>query len=440
MLVTCNVWSQDSLRYRTLEDFLNHSTLSGSARAYFMATDNLQDLSDYTGSAFGAGIKMISPDIRGFSLEMSGFFIQNIHSSDFTHLDSITKNPNRYELGLFDVTDPSNINELSTLDEFNVKFESKKWRVKAGRYVPENLFINAQDGRMRPTIVRGFQAIYSPKNWELEVEFIDKVSPRSTVKTYLVEESFGIYPSGRNSNGQPSDYAGNIQTPGIFIGQANYKFAKKSFATLGILSVPNVFQTYYFQTEHSLEDFYGGLLVIGQHPLNGGGNKDASKAYAADLDKTLLLSSQLGKRFGRHSLDINLTNIRSKGRFLMPREWGREYFYTFMPRERNEGTGGTLAFSGNLKLAYRNGLKTQFSYGRFYLPELGDAARNKYAMPSYEQWNWLTSYAFQKYLKGLTARALYVRKNVIGALPENPNAIFNKVNLSLYNIILDFTF
>ena len=34
--------------------------------------------------------------------------------------------------------------------------------------------------------------------------------------------------------------------------------------------------------------------------------------------------------------------------FLMPREWGREPFYTFLPRERNEGLGGVNAWTCQL--------------------------------------------------------------------------------------------
>jgi hypothetical protein len=40
---------------------------------------------------------------------------------------------------------------------------------------------------------------------------------------------------------------------------------------------------------------------------------------------------------------LNYTRITKHGRFLFPREWGIEPFYTFMQRERNEGAGDVHA-------------------------------------------------------------------------------------------------
>lgn len=48
----------------------------------------------------------------------------------------------------------------------------------------------------------------------------------------------------------------------------------------------------------------------------------------------------------------------------MPREWGREPFFTFLPRERNEGFGDVHALMG--KLSYNNSkisVKTSLAVG-----------------------------------------------------------------------------
>lgn len=430
----------DSVKYDSVADFLRKGTVGGSSRAYFMFTDNQSGLSDYNGLGVGAGISYHTPKFKGFSAGMSGFFISNVLSSDFTQVDEVTQNPNRYELGLFDVTDPSNRYELTRLEELWIRFDAKKSSVKFGKYVPQNMFINGQDGRMRPTMVQGLQVKTTFGKNEVEVQLINKIAPRSTVKWYSVEETFGIYPQGRNPDGTPSAYFQNVKTPGIVIAEVKNLSIKNTSVLLGSISVPNVFQTYYFNPEFSNKNIYSGLMIVGQHQLGNGGNDDVGNTYAVNEDKSLILSGQVGKKFQKHSLDFNFTSIRSSGRFLMPREWGREPFYTFMPRERNEGAGNVNAVSTNLKIAVSPQFKLLAAYGKFYLPDAANAAQNKYALPSYNQFNMMLNYTFKNNLNGLIIRGLYVRKDLMDKNIQNPKFIFNKANLSLYNLILDFTF
>ncbi|MDP5140260.1 MAG: hypothetical protein NWP83_07285 [Spirosomaceae bacterium] len=62
------------------------------------------------------------------------------------------------------------------------------------------------------------------------------------------------------------------------------------------------------------------------------------------------------------------------------------------------------------------------------------------AMPSYNQFNLLLSYAFKNEFNGLSIKGLFVRKDAMDNQLENPKFIFNKVNMSHYNLILDFSF
>lgn len=430
----------DTIRYNSVGDFLREGKVGGSSRSYFMYTDNSIGLSDYNGLGMGAGINYQTPKFKGFSAGMSGFFVSNILSSDFTQLDKITQNPNRYELGLFDVTNPESKHELTRLEELWLRFEHKNSSLKLGKYVPTNLFINGQDGRMRPTMVQGLQFVSKVKNTQIDVQLFSKISPRSTVKWYLVSETLGIYPSGRNPDGTASNYYLHTKTSGVLIAQLTNSSIKHTTVTLGEITVPNVFQTYYLNTEFSNKNIFAGLLLVGQHPLENGGSDFAATTYANSTDKSMVASGQIGKKIRNHAIDVNFTTIRSSGRFLMPREWGREPFYTFMPRERNEGLGNVNAISTNLKLGFSPQLKAQLAYGKFFLPDPANPLHNKYAIPSYNQYNFFVNYTFKSYLKGLTIRGLYVRKDKLNTQIENPKYIFNKVNLNLYNLILDFSF
>ena len=100
-----------------------------------------------------------------------------------------------------------------------------------------------------------------------------------------------------------------------------------------------------------------GQLTLGaqyhyQRTVGTGGNADPRLAYSAPGRQAHALSARLGYQRGPWSLSANYTRITRTGRFLFPREWGREPFYTFLPRERNEGLGGldAAAAAGRLHL------------------------------------------------------------------------------------------
>ena len=94
----------------------------------------------------------------------------------------------------------------------------------------------------------------------------------------------------------------------------------------------------------------------------------------------------------------------------MPREWGREPFYTFMPRERNEGMGGVNAVSVNAFYKPQPQLKWEVSWGYYKLSDVKNVFLNKYGMPAYTQLNVGMSYQFKGFLEGLDAQLLVVRQ------------------------------
>ena len=122
----------------------------------------------------------------------------------------------------------------------------------------------------------------------------------------------------------------------------------------------------------------------------------------------------------------------------MPREWGREPFFTFMPRERTEGFGDVQALV--LKTSYHfpgAGLKTSLQVGRFHLPDVKDVALNKYGMPSYHQLNAEVRFT-PAFAPKFDVQALYVYKRGSGNTYQNPGYVFNKVNLSHYNLVINY--
>ena len=184
---------------------------SGHFRYFFMNTQNQGELTDYYANAIGGGLKFETAKFHNFQFGVSGFYIFNIGSSNFGYLDPSTGQTNRYEIGLFDISDYHNKYHMDRLEELYIKYNFKSSRVQFGKQMINTPFINLQDGRMRPTEVEALWAdIKINKKFSFEGGYIFNISPRSTLKFYSVPHSIGVYPSGVNIFGKPSNYKGNL--------------------------------------------------------------------------------------------------------------------------------------------------------------------------------------------------------------------------------------
>ena len=419
-----------------------HGKVHGNLRYFFMATDNQGGLTDAYAHAAGGGLFYETAAYKGFQMGVGGYFIYNVGSSDMTHIDSKTNTISRYESALFDLEDLSNKHDLDRLEELYLKYNWGKSHVIVGKQLINTPFINLQDGRMRPTEVGGlYGEIYPGKHNKLEGGYLYEISPRGTVDWYGIGESIGIYSNGVNINGTKGNYAQHIESKGIALIGYTHTLPKGHSLKLWNVYVDNVFNTTQVQYDTKQRNWVAGFQYTEQHAVNFGGNEDPNKTYFDPSQMSRVFSSKLGWENNQWKTSINYTRITGEGRYLMPREWGRDPFYTFMPRERNEGFGDLHAIVGKISyLADAFPLKTSVSYGVFKLPDVKDVALNKYGLPSYNQLNLEVIYEFVNFLEGLEIQALYVHKSNQGNTYENEKYIINKVNMSNFNIVLNFHF
>ena len=416
-------------------------------RSFFMATDNAAPLTDYAAWAVGAGLGYESPKIHGFQAGLTGFFIFNLYSTDLGVVDPLTKSASRYEIGLFDISNPSNKKDLDRLEDLYVKYSFSKTMLQLGRFELNTPFINRQDGRMRGTIEEGaWFETKELKHLKMEGGWLWKISPRSTIAWYNVEDSYGVYNSGLNELGSPSAYAGNITSDGIGLLGITYAPSADFKMQLWEQYAENVFNTSLIQTDvkwplSKESNIQAGLMYIRQDALNDGGNINPLKSYIRKGSFSNVISARAGIIHRKLDIALNYTRISDNGRFLMPREWGREPFYTFMPRERNEGFADLQAYTIACSYPFMNGkLKTTLSYGQFFLPDVKDVARNKYGMPSYQQINADVKYYFDGSMKGLMIQLLSVYKGRMSDDYGNYKYVFNKVNMYNWSLMIDYMF
>lgn len=422
-----------------------YGILQGHFRYFFMNTINKGELSDYFANSGGGGIRYETAPYRGLQFAVSGFYIFNLYSSPLGVLDTLAFNGNRYELGLFDIEDPENKKDLDRLEEFYLKYNYKESHISLGRQLINTPFINLQDGRMRPTGVEGiwFNILDIPKT-RIEGGYLWAVSPRSTVRWYYIGESLGLYGAGVNSDGTRSGYEGHTNSHYVTSLGIHREFGVHRFHIWNF-HVDNLFNSTMFQGEMNFPVKHGklfaGFQAIKQYGIGNGGNDTVKLRYIDPNSTSSVYSGRLGWLDDKNQITLNYTRITKEGRYLMPREWGRDPFYTFMPRERNEGLGDVHAIVGKYtrKLPVNHSQAT-LMLGHFKLPEISNTALNKYGFPSYLQMNVDLRHQFLGTWTGLEMQLMYVHKWGLNNDYSNPIYQFNKVDVSNLSLVLNYHF
>jgi hypothetical protein len=179
---------------------------------------------------------------------------------------------------------------------------------------------------------------------------------------------------------------------------------------------------------------------ITQWKAGNGGNSNPELRYYTNEKPVWTAGLKMGFRL--RSLEISMaTNfISSDGRYLMPREWGRDPFFTFLPRERNEGSGDV--WSWLMKAQYSQTKKSSLSIaaGYYRLPNPDNVALNKYGMPSYMQFLSDFRYKLDGFLKGWEVQFLYTTKVSVTNTDLPYKYVINRVNMHLLNCVINFYF
>jgi len=419
---------------------------NGHFRYFFMATDNKRGLTDYYANAAGGGIRFETAKFHGFQFAVSGFYIFNIGSSDLTLADSTTGQLNRYEAALFDVEDPANKKDIDRLEEFYLRYNYKNSNLVAGRQLINTPFINLQDGRMRSTGVEGVWAEFNElKKTTIEGGWLYAISPRGTTKWYNTGESIGIYPGGLNIDGTKSAYQNSIESKSAALLGISTSINNLKLQVWDLFS-ENVFNTAMLQADlmyplKNKSSAFASAQLIRQDAVNDGGNPDAAKTYFEKGGKAITFGAKAGWRNTLLEASVNYNRITAHGRYLMPREWGREPFFTFLPRERNEGFGDVHAFMAKVNYNIpRSGIKTSLAGGYYQMPDVKNYKLNKYGLPSYTQINGDVRYSFTGTFKGLEAELLIAGKINNGETYNNTRYEINKVDMLQYNFVLNYHF
>ena len=437
----------DSLPARTLAEAFGRGQWHGRARNYFMATRNRCGLPDYYANGLGAGARFETAPLHGFSVGAGGFFWVNLASNDLATPDAATGAVSRYEVGLFDVSSPGRRQLTGRPEELFGRYRWRQSVATFGRQLLVTPLLNPQDGRLSPNYAQGlWLEVNELARTRITAGWLTHMAVRSTSEWASVANSIGLYSAGVDEGGSRARYAGNLSSRGLGVLGLRRQLGVRTHVQAWNYYADNLFNSLF--TELTTGRAVGaGQLTLGaqyhhQRTVGTGGHPDPRLAYSAPGRRAHALSARLGYQRAPWSLSANYTRITRAGRFLLPREWGREPFYTFLPREREEGFGGldAAALLASYAVPAVPGLKAEAGYGHYYLPNVQDFRLNKYGMPSYSQFNASLSYPFRGWAKGLRGQALYLYKATLGDTYGEARYVVNKVDMHQLNLILDYDF
>ena len=411
-------------------------------RSFWMSTSYPSDFrDDYAlGATLNLGAKIHYREHLKFQIGYRSF--ANMVSSEISASDPFSGQLNRYETGLFDLLNPQD-RFFGKLETLSIEYTKSKWGVKLGRMGINTDWINAQDGRLSPTAVEGVQFWLAPSSsWKINLHGLTRMSIRGSSSWADIGENVGIYPVGRTVAGKPAQYFGNTVSDWIGIWEIDHRTNVMDLHFSQTL-VHNISSTYWGRLEKNLPIREKEKILLGfqtgfQHGIGSGGNEDPVFQYKDPKDQNWAVSGRVGYSNSRWITHLNYTKVGGKGRWLSPREWGKDAWYTFIPRERNEGFEKVDAIVGYLEYKFpKNKIDLYAHLGFHYLSDLDDVAGNKYAFPSYRQLNIGAKYKPAK-IKNLDFHLLLMNKESLEKWSLSPNQRYNKVEMVHVNVIVNW--
>lgn len=429
---------------RTIADFFHAGVFGGHVRNFSMATYHTSDLLETEfANAIGARIDYRSAYFHGFQIGLTGLFTFNLASSNLHDPNELTGRLPRYELQLFDMMEPHKKGDMDRLDELYLHYRHSQTNVKIGRFAVESPLMNTLDTRMKPY---AFQGIWFEseeiKNTSFHMGWIEHFSPRGTIEWFPAGESIGVYDVGFNPDGTNSGYTNHVDTRGVWIaGLENNSLNQISFSAWNYL-IENVSNTLFITTEliqdpehHS--GWLAGLQFLHQRQLGNGGHEEASKRYFSDGNVVRLWSGKLGYSIGNKQISLNGIILGDEGRFLFPREWGRENFFTTAPRTRMEGLGNAESLMLKYQWEPGNTLLIESYLGRTWLKDSFEW--NKYGNVSHNQFILDVNFHPHEAMEGLSLRFLYVYKWAMDR-QLSPKDTYYTANFHHFNLVTNVAF
>ena len=454
LLVVCSVaWGQQKQDYEahrekpvSVKDFFARGHLEGHVRNYFMATLNEGKLSDYWSNATGGAIKYETYTWKGIQLGVKGILTYQTFSADLNQQDGEVLRGAKWEKELYDVNRPYEKQDLDRLEELYVKYSYKKSFLTVGKIdINTSPLLLRRDGRMKAFVYKGIWAeLQALRSQSIYVGWINGVSPRGMTEWYSINEAIGILNNGFQYDGSNAEYHEFAATRGI--GVLGYKIKLKDISLqVWDYYFDRIYNTLWLQADYDKKHLFGGVQYVIQNACTRQKEIEFKHRYFQPDEMANVVAVQIGYQAINKSFKLSAAFLHGfgTGRFLFPKELGRENFYVSQPRSWIDGYGLVNVYMIRGQLQPRGkqweGLSFDIRLSYIDAPAPADFANNKYGRTDYTQTTFLAEYTFQKKLEGLALSFLYILKYS----PQqslSPAETFYKTNLHHFNLIANINF
>lgn len=422
-----------------LKDIFTNARLHGHFRNYFMSTHNKGELKDYYTNATGGAIGFTTGNYKGFEIGVKGIFTYRTFGNDLGNEDPVTGKNAKWEYELYDVLNQGNFRDLDRLEELFLRYRFGASYLSIGKIETEYTpLLNHSDGRMKPFAHRGGWALLNitPQH-QVNLGWLNGISPRATTEWFSIEEGIGLFYNGYQPNGDLAEYHEHYPSSGI--GMVNYNYQKNYFSLKFYdVYIDKLLNTVWAEVGYDINRFNLGMQYVYQTPLSFNESLPYDNRYVQPNENGQVLSSQLGWQNEKLNFAVAYTRAFDSGRFLFPKELGRDHFFTSIPRSRLEGLGNTNVYT--LKGEYlpikdlHLGVEVQQITGA----DTGSFKFNKYNVDESFQINSHVRYDASGFLEGLSLDLLWVHR--VNQKHLDAQSIFNKTNFDQLNFVTNFYF
>ena len=425
-----------------IKEWFQHGSAHGHFRNFFMATINKGELKDYWANATGGMLSFHTASWKGIKLGLGGIFTYNTASSDLGEPDPLTGSISRFERQLFDLEDLENKRDMDRLEEFYIRYESHGQNFLYGKTQITTPLVNVQDGRMKGYGVHGlWTEIKLSKKIKANFGLFDQFTSWGINHWYSTKDAIGLYSGGVNFNGDSYDYHGKLDTDYLIIYGLHHTDTKLK-TQLWNYRINNVQSTWYLQSDYKSQHFIGGIQYVHQNAINDGGSTDPLVQYYSPDENANLLGLRVGTFTNKSEVTLNSLTSFNTGRFIFPREFGREQFYTTLGRGRMEGMGGFSTIGIHFKTfpLETKDLDIRMGINKTFAPDPNNFELNKRKFEDFNQLNVDVRYNFHHFIQGTTLRFLYVHTELFNNVVETPSNLFNKNGYHHLNLIININF
>lgn len=407
--------------------------ISGNLRNFLMSTDNLTG-TDYWADAFAGNLKVEYKPVKHLSIGVSASYLSKVASSDLDGKDWESGKSSKWERELFDLSSPRNIYAVSRLNQFYVKYQKGKSKLLIGKipieYTP---LINPSDGRMLPIEYGGMSWNFTSGKSQFDIAFLNSVSMRSNSEWLKMKNAIGVMDNGFQTDGSKSDYLNKNNSAGVVIFHYGRKFRIADINFYNI-HLDKMLNTCWSQLNFNFAKWNFGLIYTYQIPNSYQNQIKYSERYVQPDENGQVASFLFRYKIKNFAWELAYSKAFDTGRFLFPKELGRDQFFTSLPRSRMEGFRNVDILKASV-LFHQGKWSARTDLNISNGASENDFKNNKYNTDDFFQWNSFIAY---KITNKLEVDLLYIIKRNMQT--SNPIAVYQKTNYNQLNLITNYWF